>query len=319
MSQHEHEKPLITVVGALSKQGRGATQTLLQSGRYRVRALTRRTGSPEAQSLARQGAELMSVPLELGHKQDLVNAFRGSQGVFLMTPVVIPPETHEAEIGKQQADAAVEAGVEHIIFSSLENVDQIAGGRKFAPHFTDKARVEEYIRTLPVSSSFIYLAFFYTNLIEFYPPRMDGDTLVFPIYLPEDFRAPFVDPLTATGPAVLEIFSNPRKYAGQSLPVIGDIVSPREMVETFTRVTGKKAVYSSAYTREGLLHHFPQFGANELFVREILGMVEYAVEYGYFRKDRDLLWSRQGNPNSASWEQFLRTNGWQGQQQSFGV
>jgi hypothetical protein len=38
-------------------------------------------------------------------------------------------------------------------------------------------------------------------LIEYYSPRMDGDTLVFPIYLPADFRAPFVDPLTATGPA----------------------------------------------------------------------------------------------------------------------
>ena len=121
-------KPLITVVGALSKQGRSATHTLLQSGRYRVRALTRRVDSPEAQSLARQGAELMSVPLALGHKQELVNAFRGSHGVFLMTPVVIPPDTHETELGKQQADAAVEAGVQHIVFSSLENVDRITGG-----------------------------------------------------------------------------------------------------------------------------------------------------------------------------------------------
>ena len=201
-------------MGALSKQGRSAAQTLLQSGRYRVRALTRRVDSPEAQSLARQGAELMSVPLELGHKQDLVNAFRGSHGAFLMTPGVVPPETYEAELGKQQADAAVEAGVQHVVFSSLENVDQMTGGTKFAPHFTDKAAVEEYIRTLPVRSSFILLAFFYTNLIEFYPPRVEGDTLVFPIYLPEDFRAPFVDPLTATGPAILEIFSNPEKYAG---------------------------------------------------------------------------------------------------------
>jgi nucleoside-diphosphate-sugar epimerase len=312
-------KPLITVVGALSKQGRSATQTLLQSGRYRVRALTRRAGSPEAQSLARQGAELMSVPLELGHKQALVNAFRGSHGVFLMTPVVIPPDTHETELGKQQADAAVEAGVQHIVFSSLENVDAITEGRKFAPHVTDKARVEEYIRTLPVSSSFIYLALFYTNLLEFYPPRMDGDTLVFPIYLPEDFRAPFVDPLTATGPAILEIFSNPGEYVGKSLPVIGDIISPGEMVETFRRVTGKKAAYRSAYTREELLRHFPAFGANELLVREIVGMVEYAVEYGYFRKERDLLWSRQVNPGTLDWEQFLRESGWHGQKQSFGI
>jgi hypothetical protein len=315
----KNSKPLITVVGALSKQGRSAAHTLLQSGRYRVRALTSRVDSPEAQSLARQGAELMTVPLELGHEKDFVNAFRGSQGVFLMTPAILPPATHETELGKQQADAAVEAGVQHIVFSSLENVDKITGNKKFAPHFTDKAKVEEYIRTLPVTSSFIHLAFYYTNLLEYYPPRMDGDTLVFPIYLPKDFRAPFVDPLTATGPAVLEIVSNPDKYAGKSLPVIGDIISPNEMVETFIRVTGKKAAYSSAFTREGLLHHFPAFGANELFVRELLGMAEYAVEYGYHRKDRDLLWSRQVNPSSVSWEQFLRTTKWQGKAQSFGA
>jgi hypothetical protein len=319
MSMPQADKPLITIVGALSKQGRSAAQTLLQSGRYRVRALTRRVDSPEAQKLARQGAELMSVPLELGHKKDFVNAFRDSHGVFLMTPAIVPPATHEVELGKQQADAAVAAGVQHIIFSSLENVDKITGGTKFAPHFTDKANIEEYIRTLPVSSSFIHLAFYYTNLLEYYPPRMDGDTLLIPIYLPEDFRAPFVDPLTATGPAILEIFSNPQKYAGKSLPVIGDIISPREMVETFVRVTGKKAAYSSAFTREGLLHHFPEFGANELFVRELVGMVEYAVEYGYYRKERDLLWSRQVNPSSVSWEEFLRRTQWQGQKQSFGV
>jgi uncharacterized protein YbjT (DUF2867 family) len=312
-------KPLITIVGALSKQGRSATRALLRSGRYSVRALTRRPDSPEAQSLARQGAQLMSVPLEVGHKKELANAFRGSQGVFLMTPAIVPPATHEVALGKQQADAAVEAGVEHIIFSSLENVERITGGEKFAPHFTDKAKVEEYIRTLPVSSSFIYAAFFYSNLMEYYPPRMEGDTLLFPIYLPGDFRAPFVDPLTATGPAILEIFSNPDRYAGESLPLIGDIISPNEMVETFMRVTGRKAAYSSAFTREGLLHHFPEFGANELFVRELLGMAEYAVEYGYYRKDRDLLWSRQVDLCSISWEQFLRTTQWQGQKQSFGA
>ncbi len=126
----ENEKPLITIVGATSKQGRSAARTLLRSGRYRVRALTRRVDSPEAQSLARQGAELVSVPLEPGRKQDLVHAFRGSHGAFLMTPVVIPPDTHEFELGKQQADAAVEAGVRHIVFSSLENVDRITEGTK---------------------------------------------------------------------------------------------------------------------------------------------------------------------------------------------
>jgi uncharacterized protein YbjT (DUF2867 family) len=311
--------PLITVVGALSKQGRSVAHTLLGSGRYRVRALTRRMDAPEAKTLAALGAELVAVPLELGHSEELVNAFRGSQGAFLMTPPIVPPATHETELGKQQADAAVAAGVQHVIFSGLENVDKITGGEKFAPHFTDKARVEEYIRTLPITSSFVYLAYFYTNFVEYYQPRMDGDTLVFPIYLPKDYRAPFVDPLTATGPAVLEILDHPEKYSGQSLPVVGDLITPSEMVETFTRVTGKKAAYSSAFKREELLHHFPPFLAMEGFVNESIGMVEYTVEYGFFRSDRDLLWNRRINPNGLTWEQFLRATGWQGQGRSFGV
>ncbi len=314
--RHE-EKPLITIVGVLGKQGLSTARTLAESGRYRVRGITRRTDSPEAQRLVEQGVELISIPLNLGYKEDFAKAFHGSQGVFMMTPGIAPPQTHELELGIELADAAIEAGVQHVIFSSLENVDKITEGKKFAPHFTDKAKIEEYIRTLPITSSFIYMAFFYTNIMEFYPPRLDGDTLVFPIYLPKDFRAPFVDPLTATGPAVLEIFSHPEHYAGKSLPVISDIISPQEMVDTFVRVTGKKAVYNSAFTREQMLHHFPEFGANELLVSEILGMAEYAAEYGYFKKERDLQWSRQVNDNSMNWEQFLRTTGWQGEKLSF--
>lgn len=314
---NQNEKPLITIVGILGKQGLSAARTLLESGRYRVRGITRRIDSPEAQRLTLQGVDLISLPLNLGYKKDFVEAFRGSDGVFMMTPSIAPPQTHEMELGVQLADAAVEANVQHIIFSSLEDVDKITEGRKFAPHFTDKAKIEAYIRSLPVRSSFIYMAFFYTNFMEFYLPRIEGDTLVFPIYLPKDFRAPFVDPLTATGPAVLEIFSNPEYYAGQSLPVIGDIISPQEMIDTFVQVTGKKAVYSSAFTREQMLYHFPEFSTNELLVNEILGMAEYAVEYGYFKKDRDLQWSRKVNSNSMNWEQFLRTTGWQGDKLTF--
>jgi hypothetical protein len=53
------------------------------------------------------------------------------------------------------------------------------------------------------------------------------------------------------------------------------------MVEIFQCVTGLKAQYADACSREGMLKHFPQFAANELLVREALGMVEFAVEYGY--------------------------------------
>jgi hypothetical protein len=91
------------------------------------------------------------------------------------------------------------------------------------------------------------------------------------------------------------------------------------MVETFQRVTGIEAEYRNAYSREGLLHYFPDFAANELLVNELTGMVEYSVEYGYFAKDRDLEWSRRLNAASLNWEQFLLATEWRGEKRSFGT
>lgn len=317
METENKNLPLITIVGVLGKQGYSVANSLLSSGRYRVRGITRRAQSAKGQALAARGAELVNIPLDLGYQLQYTEAFRGSDGVFFMTPDILPLDTYEFELGKELADAAVTAGVKQLIFSSLENVERITNGTKFAPHFTNKARVEEYIRTLRLDSAFIHMALFFTNLPQFYTPVQDGDTLLFPIYLPGDFRAPFVDPLTATGPAVLEIFDNFDRYKGLTLPVIGDMITPKEMVETFSRVTGKKAAYRSAYTRDEFLHYLPHFKSNQLLTDEIIGMVEYAVEYGYFGAERDWQWSRSVNPDTLNWEQFLRKTGWQGQKLTF--
>jgi uncharacterized protein YbjT (DUF2867 family) len=147
-------KPLITVVDATSKQGRSVAHALLDSGHYRVRALTRRRDSKPAQALAQRGAEVVVVPLQPGRQAELTTAMRGSVGAFLMTPpiVKVPPADDEFTLGKELANAAVAAGVENVVFSALENVESRTGGTKWAPHFTDKARVEAYIRSLPIRS-----------------------------------------------------------------------------------------------------------------------------------------------------------------------
>jgi len=113
------------------------------------------------------------------------------------------------------------------------------------------------------------LAFFYTNLLEYYIPRREADTLLLPIYLPEDYRAPFVDPLTATGPAIAEILARPAQYQGQTLPVIGDILSPRDIVATFSRVTGIDAGYPLRLLKAYLIT-WPVAFASLLLVRPLV-------------------------------------------------
>ncbi len=319
MTEFTNSKPLIAVYGATSKQGRSVAVSLLESGRFQVRAITRNRDSKEARSLERLGAEIAIVPAGLGHQQELVAAFTATAGVFLMTSPLNTEDDSELVLGKQLADAAVQAGTRHIVFSTLENADRITNGTKHVPHFTNKALVADYIRGLPVSHSFVMLAFFYTNFLEYYVPRMEDGKLLMPIYLPKDFRAPFVDPLTATGPAVLEMFSNPDLYNGRTVPLVGDIISPGEMVETFQRVTGIEAEYRDAYGREDLLHYFPDFAGNPALVDELVGMVQYSVEYGYFGQEHDLEWSRRLNSASLTWEQFLRTTNWRGEKLGFGA
>ena len=310
--------PLITVVGASSKQGRSVVNSVARSGRYRVRALTRRLDIPLALQWRDAGVEVRAVALQPGMQRDLTSALRGSYGAFLITPNIVPPADYEFALGREQADAAIAAGVEHVVFSSLENVEQRTAGRKWVPNFTDKARVEEYIRRLPITSSFVYLAFFYTNIMEFYPPRSNGLGLKFSLYLPHHVLMPFVDPMTATGPAVVEIFAHPHRYAGSSLPIIGEILSGEEMAATFERVTGIRTVYEPTYTPEALVSAFPAIGSNEHLVRELIGMAEYAVEYGYYTEHRDLGWSRKVDPQALTWEQFITRHNWRGAHTTFG-
>jgi len=70
--------PLITVVGASGKQGRSVVDSLLSSGRYRVRALTRHLDTGLAQQWRDASVEVRAVGLQSGMRRDLTEALRGS-------------------------------------------------------------------------------------------------------------------------------------------------------------------------------------------------------------------------------------------------
>jgi len=57
----------------------------------------------------------------------------------------------EVRQARQAAKAAKEAGVNHIVYSSVASADQDTG----TPHFDSKAEVEDYIRRLGVLHTFV--------------------------------------------------------------------------------------------------------------------------------------------------------------------
>ena len=53
----------------------------------------------------------------------------------------------EFAMGKNFVDAAVAAQLPHLIFSALDNTDQLSNGELSVPAFMSKARILEYIKS----------------------------------------------------------------------------------------------------------------------------------------------------------------------------
>lgn len=116
----------------------------------------------------------------------VLDAVRLSHTVFLVTtPWGEGGADVELTHGTNVADAAKEAGVEHIIYSSLLNVTETSGGRlTHVPHFDMKQKVEQYIRSSGVSATFVLPGYFMSNFAAYGMIRKGDDgiyNLAYPV------------------------------------------------------------------------------------------------------------------------------------------
>src|SRR6266480_2127989 len=132
-----NNRKLIAVIGATGQQGGGVVRALKARGQFKVRALTR---DPDKH---RQLAEEV-VEADLDKPETLKAAFEGAHGVFLVTNF---QEAGSDELKQATATvrAAKDAGVKHLIWSTLPNVEAISGGKFDVPHFTGKAKINRIV------------------------------------------------------------------------------------------------------------------------------------------------------------------------------
>jgi uncharacterized protein YbjT (DUF2867 family) len=128
------------VTGATGQQGGAVARALLARG-HRVVALTRRPDSPAAAALAAAGARIAAG--DLRSPDTLAAALRGSDTLYAMGTPYGPETSVEAETreGIALLDAAREAAVGHVIYSSVASADRQTG----VPHFDSKAQVERHL------------------------------------------------------------------------------------------------------------------------------------------------------------------------------
>jgi uncharacterized protein YbjT (DUF2867 family) len=115
-------KKTIAVLGATGAQGGGLVRAILSdpAGEFTARALTRNPDSEKAKALADLGAEVVAADVD--DVDSLTKAFEGAHGAFCVTFYWehFSPEKELAQ-ARNMAEAADRAGVEHVIWSTLEN------------------------------------------------------------------------------------------------------------------------------------------------------------------------------------------------------
>jgi len=149
------EPRIIAVVGATGAQGGGLVRAILEdpASGFVPRALTRDPGSDAARALAAAGAQV--VRADVDDEASLARAFEGAWGAYCVTFfwAHFSPEQETGEAGAM-ARAARSAGLEHVIWSTLEDTRRwvplsddrmpTLGGKYKVPTSTARARPTPY-------------------------------------------------------------------------------------------------------------------------------------------------------------------------------
>eukprot|EP01133_Synstelium_polycarpum_P016696 gene16696-19849_t len=307
-------KPIIVVFCGTSKQGSSVVKSLIACGKYHVKTLTTRPDAPLNKHFATLGVEV--VKGDISNKAELLQILTGAYGAYLMTPSIDYENLEYSNIErayiKAQGDACLEAGVQHIVFSTTEAPTDPAIIAEFKYlNLGSRFEMQHYLEALAIPFvSSLAPAFFYTNPIEFLNPfpGEEPGTLIFPMPCAADVKLPYTDVSTSMGPMAVAMFASPAEYNRQSIPVVSEFLTSNELVAIFEQVTGIKS-HALPLNREQFLSNFgpAQQTGNMLF--EIW---DYTSRFTYFAKHQDTNKSRQVDPNCLTWQTFLEKTQWRG-------
>ncbi len=266
------EKKLIAVVGATGMQGGGLVRAILaEQGSFTARALTRNVGSEKAKALAGLGAEVAAADLD--DVESLKRAFTGASAVFCVTNFWehFSPEREVAQAGNM-AQAAKHAGVQHVIWSTLEDTRKWVPlsdtrmptlmGKYKVPHFDAKGEADGVFRELGVPTTFLLTSFYWDNLIHFGmgPKKGPDGKLAFTLPM-GDKKLPGIA-AEDIGKCALGIFKTGREYIGKTVGIAGEHLTGAQMAAALTKALGQEVRYNAVTPEAYRKFGFP--GAEDL-------------------------------------------------------
>lgn len=304
---------IIAVLGATGAQGGGVVRAILSgpSGGFTARAITRDVNSDKAKALAEAGAEVVAADAD--DLESLKKAFHGAYGAYCVTFfwAHYSPEKEMAEV-RNFAQAAKHAGLQHVIWSTLEDTRKwvplsdnrmpTLHGKYKVPHFDGKGESDKFFTEAGVPTTFLLTSFYWDNFIYFGSgpkPGPDGKLAVtFPM---GDKKLPGIV-AEDIGKCAYGIFKKGREFIGKTVGIAGEHLTGTQIAAAFTKALGKEVRYNSVSPEAYRGFGFP--GADDLG-----NMFQFKRDFNdYFCGARSPEFARSLNPELQTLDQWLAKN-----------
>jgi uncharacterized protein YbjT (DUF2867 family) len=280
----------LLVTGATGRQGGAVVRHMLPKG-WKLRALTRNPGSHASQELARQGVEVLQGDLE--DPSSLERASRGVYGIYSVQDFWAVGAKREVQQGKNLADAAKKAGVQHFVYSSVGGAERKSG----ITHWESKWEVEKHIRKLALPATILRPAAFMEtyHILEVEVGILKGK-LADPIRADKPYQTIATDDIGAFAALA---FERPKDFIELELEIAGSELTNPEAAKVFSRVMGKTVKFQK----------LPRPLVRLVLGREFYEMFRWFNDAG-FKAEIPELRRRYPEIHLHTLEEWLREEGW---------
>jgi uncharacterized protein YbjT (DUF2867 family) len=224
---------IVLITGATGKQGGATLRHLADAGGFKIRAMTRKPESDAAKAVAALGADVVAGDLD--DNASLERALAGVWGVFSVQNSWEAGVEKEEVQGKRIANLAREHGVQHFVYTSVGSANRQTG----IPHFDNKARIEETVKSLGFPSYTILRPVFFMNNLTT-PASLNGDKLITALKPDTKLQMIASDDIGRFG---AKAFSDAARMNGIELDIAGDSVTMPEAAAELSELVGKTVTY----------------------------------------------------------------------------
>jgi uncharacterized protein YbjT (DUF2867 family) len=214
----------IGVIGATGKQGGAVVTALLDRGAP-VRAIIR--NAAKADELLVRGADVTVADLDDG--ESLRHAFDGVAAVFAVTTFTGPTGT-EGEVvhGHAIADAARDAQVPHLVYTSVGAAERGTGIQQFE----SKWRTEKRLHEVAVPTVVLRPTFFMENFQNIFPPTTEDGQVILHAPLAPGVPLQMIA-VEDIGKAAATALLDPTQIPDGAVEIAGDERTPEEIAAIF--------------------------------------------------------------------------------------